>query len=60
MRRLWPVLGALAGCVLGFSILQQVTTGAFDGLEARQVAQDADRIQYIEYDWNLNGTPPRR
>ncbi len=44
-RRLWSVLGALAGCVLGFLVLQQVTTGAFDGLEARQVAQDADRIR---------------
>jgi methyl-accepting chemotaxis protein len=45
LRRLWPVLGALAGCALGFLVLQQVTTSAFDGLEARQVAQDADRIR---------------
>jgi methyl-accepting chemotaxis protein len=41
----WPVLAALLGCVAGFVVLQQVTTGAFDRLESRQVAQDADRIR---------------
>ena len=45
MRRIGPVLGALAGCGLGFLVLQQVTTGAFEALEARQVGQDADRIR---------------
>jgi methyl-accepting chemotaxis protein len=39
------VLGALVGCGLGFLVLQQVTTGAFEALEARQVGQDADRIR---------------
>ncbi|MFC3990714.1 methyl-accepting chemotaxis protein [Actinoplanes siamensis] len=45
VRRLWPVLGALTACVLGFLLLRQVATSAFNGLEARQVAQDADRIR---------------
>ncbi|GAA2895578.1 hypothetical protein Acy02nite_25490 [Actinoplanes cyaneus] len=45
VRRLWPVLGALTACVLGFLLLRQIATGAFNGLEARQVAQDADRIR---------------
>ena len=45
MRRIGPVLGALVGCGLGFLVLQQVTTGAFEALEARQVGQDADRIR---------------
>ncbi|WIM99330.1 methyl-accepting chemotaxis protein [Actinoplanes oblitus] len=45
LRRLWPILGALTACVLGFLLLRQVATGAFGDLEARQVAQDADRIR---------------
>ncbi|GAA3342419.1 hypothetical protein GCM10020358_37330 [Amorphoplanes nipponensis] len=45
VRRFGPVLAALVGCGAGFLVLQQVTTRAFDGLEARQVAQDADRIR---------------
>ncbi|MEU4423086.1 methyl-accepting chemotaxis protein [Actinoplanes sp. NPDC024001] len=45
LRRLGPVLGALVVCVLGFLLLRQVATSAFDDLEARQVAQDADRIR---------------
>ncbi|GAA4603530.1 hypothetical protein GCM10023107_64470 [Actinoplanes octamycinicus] len=45
MRRLWPILGALTACVLGFLLLRQVATGAFGDLEARQVGQDADRIR---------------
>jgi methyl-accepting chemotaxis protein len=44
-RAVWPVLAALLGCAAGFVVLQQVTTGAFDRLESRQVAQDADRIR---------------
>ncbi|MEV6490887.1 methyl-accepting chemotaxis protein [Actinoplanes sp. NPDC051633] len=36
---------ALAGFVVGFLVLRSMTTGAFDDLEARQVAQDADRIR---------------
>src|SRR6185369_6176459 len=27
---------------------------------ARDLAQDGYKLQYIDYDWNLNGTPPRR
>ncbi|AEV83659.1 Methyl-accepting chemotaxis serine transducer [Actinoplanes sp. SE50] len=45
VRRLWPIFAALTACVLGFLLLRQVATSAFDGLEARQVAQDADRIR---------------
>jgi methyl-accepting chemotaxis protein len=45
LRRMGPALGALVGCGLGFLLMQQITTRAFDGLEARQVAQDADRIR---------------
>ncbi|GLW35988.1 methyl-accepting chemotaxis protein [Actinoplanes regularis] len=45
LRRLWPILGALTACVLSFLLLRQVATNAFDGLEAQQVAQDADRIR---------------
>jgi methyl-accepting chemotaxis protein len=45
VRRLGPLVGALLGCAVGFLALQQVATSAFDGLEARQVAQDADRIR---------------
>jgi methyl-accepting chemotaxis protein len=45
VRRFGPLLGALIGCGVGFLVFQQVTTGAFDALEARQVAQDADRIR---------------
>jgi methyl-accepting chemotaxis protein len=45
VRKLWPLLGALVACVLGFLLLRQVATSAFGDLEARQVAQDADRIR---------------
>ncbi|WP_328470549.1 methyl-accepting chemotaxis protein [Actinoplanes sp. NBC_00393] len=45
IRRIWPIIGALVACALGFLLLRQVATGAFDDLEARQVAQDADRIR---------------
>jgi len=45
LRRLAPALAALVGCGSMFLVLQQVATGAFDGLEARQVGQDADRIR---------------
>ncbi|MEV4639634.1 methyl-accepting chemotaxis protein [Actinoplanes sp. NPDC049548] len=45
LRRLVPAAAALLGCGGAFLFMQQVTTGAFDGLEARQVAQDADRIR---------------
>lgn len=44
-RRFLPAVAALVGCGAAFLFMQQVTTGAFDGLEARQVAQDADRIR---------------
>ncbi|MEV8507072.1 methyl-accepting chemotaxis protein [Actinoplanes sp. NPDC051475] len=45
LRRFIPTVAALIGCGAAFLFMQQVTTGAFDGLEARQVAQDADRIR---------------
>jgi methyl-accepting chemotaxis protein len=45
LRRLWPVSAAVLAFTLGFLVLRQVATSAFDGLEARQVAQDADRIR---------------
>ncbi|WP_199514609.1 methyl-accepting chemotaxis protein [Nucisporomicrobium flavum] len=44
-RRIGPALAALAACGSLFLVLQQVATGAFDGLEAQQVAQDAGRIR---------------
>ncbi|MEV6601028.1 methyl-accepting chemotaxis protein [Actinoplanes sp. NPDC051346] len=44
-RRFVPVLAALLGCGAGFLLLRNVATSAFDGLEARQVAQDADRMR---------------
>ncbi len=44
-RRLLPVLAALAAGVLAFLLLRLVATGPFDDLEARQVAQDADRMR---------------
>ncbi|MEV4703507.1 methyl-accepting chemotaxis protein [Actinoplanes sp. NPDC049316] len=40
-----PALAALAACGSLFLVLEQVATGAFDGLEAQQVAQDATRIR---------------
>ena len=45
VRRLWPVLAAVVVCAVGFLALRQLSTGAFEDLEARQVAQDADRIR---------------
>ncbi|GII20533.1 hypothetical protein Pme01_01300 [Planosporangium mesophilum] len=30
---------------VGFLVLRQITTSAFDGIEARQVAQDSDRLR---------------
>ncbi|WP_433044216.1 methyl-accepting chemotaxis protein [Dactylosporangium sp. CS-033363] len=44
-RRLLPVAAALAGLIAAFLVMQLITTGAFERLEARQVAQDADRIR---------------
>ncbi|MFI5492302.1 methyl-accepting chemotaxis protein [Actinoplanes sp. NPDC051859] len=44
-RSLIPVVAALLGCGAGFLLLRYVATSPFDGLEARQVAQDADRIR---------------
>src|SRR4051812_33938516 len=40
-----PLAGALAGLAVAFLVMQQITTGAFDSLEARQAAQDADRLR---------------
>ncbi|MFB9410652.1 methyl-accepting chemotaxis protein [Dactylosporangium matsuzakiense] len=44
-RRLMPLAGALAGLIAAFLTMQMITTSAFEQLEARQVAQDADRIR---------------
>ncbi|MGI5242458.1 methyl-accepting chemotaxis protein [Dactylosporangium sp. CA-139066] len=44
-RRLLPAAAALAGLIAAFLVMQLITTGAFERLEARQVAQDADRIR---------------
>ncbi|WP_426503791.1 methyl-accepting chemotaxis protein [Dactylosporangium sp. McL0621] len=44
-RRLLPVAGALAGLIAAFLVMQAITTNAFERLEARQVAQDAERIR---------------
>ncbi|MFI5910124.1 methyl-accepting chemotaxis protein [Dactylosporangium sp. NPDC051541] len=44
-RRLLPVAAALAGLTVAFLVMQMITTSAFEQLEARQVAQDADRIR---------------
>ncbi|MEV6930530.1 methyl-accepting chemotaxis protein [Dactylosporangium sp. NPDC051485] len=44
-RRLLPVAAALAGLIAAFLVMQWITTGAFERLESRQVAQDADRIR---------------
>ncbi|WP_460492886.1 CHASE4 domain-containing protein [Dactylosporangium cerinum] len=44
-RLLLPVAGGFAGLAAAFLVMQLITTGAFEQLEARQVAQDADRIR---------------
>ncbi|MET7420256.1 methyl-accepting chemotaxis protein [Dactylosporangium sp. NPDC005555] len=44
-RLLLPVAGGFAGLAVAFLMMQLITTGAFEHLEARQVAQDADRIR---------------
>lgn len=44
-RLLLPAAGGLAGLAVAFLVMQLITTGAFERLEARQVAQDADRIR---------------
>jgi methyl-accepting chemotaxis protein len=40
-----PLAGALIGLALAFLVMQQITTGAFDSLEARQASQDAERLR---------------
>ena len=44
-RLLLPAAGGLAGLAVAFLVMQLVITGAFEKLEARQVAQDAARIR---------------
>jgi len=45
-RRWAPVLVlGLATAIAGFVVPRQITTGAFDGLESAQVAQDAQRVR---------------
>ncbi|GAA3218223.1 hypothetical protein GCM10010532_046770 [Dactylosporangium siamense] len=44
-RLLLPVAGGFSGLAAAFLVMQLITTGAFEQLEARQVAQDADRIR---------------
>ncbi|WP_426638134.1 methyl-accepting chemotaxis protein [Planosporangium sp. 12N6] len=38
-------MGAVLALTIGFLVLRQITTSAFDGIEARQVAQDSDRLR---------------
>ncbi|GAA1804111.1 hypothetical protein GCM10009682_27320 [Luedemannella flava] len=38
-------MAAILVLAVGFLALQQITTSAFDGIEARQVAQDSDRLR---------------
>ena len=42
------------------SVQKYIARYVADPEVAKDLAQDAYRIQYIDYDWNLNGTPPRR
>ncbi|MEU7867213.1 hypothetical protein [Dactylosporangium sp. NPDC049140] len=50
-RRLLPVAGALAGLIAAFLVMQAITTNAFERLEARQVAQDAELgVQFVDPD----------
>jgi hypothetical protein len=42
------------------SVQKYVARYVADPEVAKGLAQDAYRIQYIDYDWNLNGAPPRR
>ncbi|MGI5184676.1 methyl-accepting chemotaxis protein [Dactylosporangium sp. CA-152071] len=44
-RLLLPAAGGLASLAVAFLVMQLIATGAFERLEARQVAQDADRIR---------------
>ncbi|MFC7484681.1 hypothetical protein ACFQX7_38160 [Luedemannella flava] len=45
LRRWRPIVAAILVLAVGFLALQQITTSAFDGIEARQVAQDSDRLR---------------
>jgi len=42
------------------SVQKYIARYVADPEVAKDLAQDAYRVQYIDYDWNLNGTPPRR
>jgi len=42
------------------SVQKYIARYVADPEVAKDLAQDAYRIQYIDYDWSLNGTPPRR
>jgi hypothetical protein len=42
------------------SVQKYVARYVADPDVAKDLAQDAYRVQWIDYDWNLNGTPPRR
>jgi methyl-accepting chemotaxis protein len=45
LRRRRAIVGAVLVLTVGFLVLRQITTSAFDGIEARQVAQDSDRLR---------------
>ncbi|MFF5227927.1 hypothetical protein [Dactylosporangium sp. NPDC000521] len=45
MAGLTRFAGPLAGLAAAFLVMQQITTGAFDSLEAREAAQDAQRLR---------------
>ena len=42
------------------SVQKYIARYVADPEVAKDLAQDGYRIQYIDYDWTLNGTPPRR
>ena len=42
------------------SVQKYVARYAADPEVAKDLAQDGYKLQYIDYDWTLNGTPPRR
>jgi len=42
------------------SVQKYIARYVADADVAKDLAQDGYKVQYIDYDWNLNGTPPRR
>jgi hypothetical protein len=57
VRDLQVVRGGLPGRGLGAEVHRALRRRPE---VAKDLAQDGYKIQYIDYDWNLNGNPPRR